>query len=449
MDTPAFALDAAAAETPAVPGWAGRYEAAPDELGTIPLPSSLRVPAASPEALEAQRKWECEGVNRAVRRWRDLQAKAPGTETARGRSIINEVGGTVAAEIAAHQRATEEAITNAPARRRPAPSDPYMLLLRDADALAAIVLNVVLTCAGNSQDHRDTLAAGLSVTRTSRAIARAVKLQAEYGQWVTAERRAARQGRRQGDVYQDTHDTLCRRAKRLDARAAGRWWARLQQMRDAPWPVADEVAFGARLISCLVTGGGGFFCTELRSLPGRRSERVLRLTTLGADFLREHTADIEAAQIMILPAIAPPRPWEWSPERSAYTGGALVAAFPMVVPSRHLHTKATERTIGDTTLRALNVIQDVPWQINRRVLVVLADAWSSGATLGGLERAEPEPTPERVPEPVWARMTAAERRAVKAKLEAIHAVNARAAPRRAAQLECLNVAREMADRSAI
>jgi hypothetical protein len=106
-------------------------------------------------------------------------------------------------------------------------------------------------------------------------------LQAEYGQWVREERKAAQESR---DVYRDTHQALRQHACRLDARAAGRWWARLQRMRDAPWPVADEVAFGTRLISCLIAGGGGFFCTALRSLPGARSEWVLRLTVLGADF---------------------------------------------------------------------------------------------------------------------------------------------------------------------
>jgi hypothetical protein len=98
-----------------------------------------------------------------------------------------------------------------------------MLPLQDADALSAIVLNVALTCAGNTQDHRDALLSGLSVTRTARAIVRAVKLQVEYGQWAREEREA----REQGDAYQQMYEALRRCAKRINARAVRRWWARI------------------------------------------------------------------------------------------------------------------------------------------------------------------------------------------------------------------------------
>jgi len=131
-------------------------------------------------------------------------------------------------------------------------------------------------------------------------------------------------------------------------------------------------------------------------------------------------------------------------------GGYLTLRTPLIRSGIHRHTAGIERIeVGPAHLGALNAIQATPWRINRFILDVVEEAWSSGLSLPGLPCAEDEPLPARLPDDVWQGMSRRERARYKSSIAAIHARNASLAQQRGDFLAALCVAQEFADEDAI
>ncbi len=93
-----------------------------------------------------------------------------------------------------------------------------------------------------------------------------------------------------------------------------------------------------------------------------------------------------------LPMVHPPRDW-----RNPYTGGYLTSA----IRARLVRTRSREYLdeLGSVDLTrvldAVNLIQSTPWQINRKVLTVLTELWTSESVVAGLPSLRPVELPPR------------------------------------------------------
>ncbi|KAF2241091.1 DNA-directed RNA polymerase mitochondrial precursor [Trematosphaeria pertusa] len=106
-----------------------------------------------------------------------------------------------------------------------------------------------------------------------------------------------------------------------------------------------------------------------------------------------------------LPMIFEPKPWASFDDGGYYTGRELVIRTKAADTSQraYAHSAISNGDMGKV-LAGLDVLGKVPWQINRDVFTVMAQAWNAGEGVGGLvaENADPgrpaEPGPEASPE---------------------------------------------------
>jgi DNA-directed RNA polymerase len=127
------------------------------------------------------------------------------------------------------------------------------------------------------------------------------------------------------------------------------------------------------------------------------------------------------------------------------SGGYLLVKQPFIRTSIHKHTSAMPEAVSQTVLDAVNTVQRTPWTINRFILDVAQEAWSSGDRLGGLPDPEDRPLPARMSDAAWETMGKEERAAYKANLAMIHGENARAQSHREEVLRKLQIANELRD----
>jgi DNA-directed RNA polymerase len=282
------------------------------------LPIGALVPL---DALDRQRRWEVEGVNHAIRRFRELEASKELNEQASGRSALRDVVPRLVTLLEAAQRDAIEGLAN-PKRGRP-PGWWWYLGLLPADQLAVLVVVNVLSHAGRASHDRG---GGQKMTSLASALARSVRLQAEFGQWVIDERAKTKDAKGRGEAYNNLYECLRRNARKIDRKAVQMWFRRIGKMRDQPWPEDEVVQFAALLVKLLVKAAGGWFETVLIPLKGGKTQRQVRLTELGRRGMEDFQNRAESGQAYHMPMLCPPQPWSYEcpkdkPSTSASSAG--------------------------------------------------------------------------------------------------------------------------------
>jgi DNA-directed RNA polymerase len=114
----------------------------------------------------------------------------------------------------------------------------------------------------------------------------------------------------------------------------------------------------------------------------------------------------------------------------------------------NVHTAGLDRPISQTTLGALNRVQQTAWKINTWILDVMLEAWAEGRRIGKLEVGEPLAT-ERQRDEVWADMSDEDKARCRDKLRKRYAENRVIIGRSTAILNILEIAEELRDEPAI
>lgn len=277
----------------------------------------LGTPAPLP-AIDRQKRWEVEGVNRAIRRFREIEADRSLEQRTAGRSALRDVAPRLVARIKSAQAEAMDGIANA-GRGRPVPWWWYVGLL-PPDQLAVLTAVTALTGVGRvamtGDGKKATLgdgANGAPLLKLSLAVASAVKLQAEFGQWVDSERAKESDAKKKEQTYRNLHEALRRNAKKIDERAVKTWWRRIDKLRSEDWPKPDCIHLGTALLTWLVEAGGGWFEIVLLPLAGGKTQRVVRLTDLARRAMEDITNRAESAQAYTMPMLCPPIPWSYEP----------------------------------------------------------------------------------------------------------------------------------------
>ncbi|KAH7394857.1 DNA-directed RNA polymerase mitochondrial precursor [Phaeosphaeria sp. MPI-PUGE-AT-0046c] len=95
---------------------------------------------------------------------------------------------------------------------------------------------------------------------------------------------------------------------------------------------------------------------------------------------------VSPVEPMRLPMIVEPKPWTSFDDGGFYTISQGVVRTRGDDPSQRAYAEsAIEHGDMKQTLAALDVLGKVPWQINKDVLSVMADAWNGDETIGGLK----------------------------------------------------------------
>jgi DNA-directed RNA polymerase len=133
----------------------------------------------------------------------------------------------------------------------------------------------------------------------------------------------------------------------------------------------------------------------------------------------------------------------------AFDGGYYLIREGLMRAGLNGHTAASPNAVSDTMLRAINIIQAVPWTVNGWVLDIMREAWLSGAKINSFPAADPEPMPARFSDEVWENFAKEEREAHKLSLASIHAANAKLVAKRDALLRKLDMAERLRDEPSI
>jgi DNA-directed RNA polymerase len=246
-------------------------------------------------AIERQKFWEVEGINRGVRRFREqmrdggLMAVAPGKEAAA--DVIRSM-------IPAIDRAKHEAIN-----LRKKTNWAYVIQAADSDVLAAITVNGILSHNGpNNMEYARPW------TAVCLGIANNLHVQIEFDDWVAQQRADKKLARKEGREFDDLFERYRRTVKRFDVRSWRGFQRKVSAIRTEPWSTTDKVAIGHKLLHLAVTNGGGWFEARRIAVKGK-TQRFIDLTAPARIAIEDLTRRAELARPMRVPMIAPPRPW--------------------------------------------------------------------------------------------------------------------------------------------
>jgi DNA-directed RNA polymerase len=152
------------------------------------------------------------------------------------------------------------------------------------------------------------------------------------------------------------------------------------------FPGNDGAHFGIKMIELFIESTG-FALLYNDSSHGKTRERVLLrgTETVLAWLDKAHDAAAHFAPIR-MPMLVSPRPWV------ASKGGGYLTDAGGLVPLVRTRNKAYLRELDNAempnVLKALNAIQETPWQVNGAVLAVMKEAWEAGGGIGDLPSRE-------------------------------------------------------------
>lgn len=249
--------------------------------------------------IEAQIRWEVEGVNRGVRRYREENAKLQIGATPPGKTAIREV---LKGMVKAVEDAQNEVVLRNKRGHVPPWSVPFLML--DADVLAFLTVNELLNA--RSRDR-----AGPSLTSVAMSIANACVKQIEFQTWLEREHAIHKEARKRGAPRQSMIERLKREVPKIDAMWWGKWSRRVLKLERVKWSEGLRIAVGTKLIHLAVEHGRGWFEVVRARRPQNREVFTVQLTDDAKGFLADLDERASVALPINLPMIIPPLSWRW------------------------------------------------------------------------------------------------------------------------------------------
>lgn len=263
--------------------------------------------AARINAIEEQKAWEVEGVNRGVARYRKEVAKAnqKGNEAdlPPGERMMVELIGNMAPAINEKvQDALDRIVAGNGASRF-----PWLLpmLSLTGEQWAYITGRTALSFADRER----------SATHVALAIAGRGRDQVDLENWKDHESSLKAEAKGRGATHRSVYDEMIRRVKTISPRSARKWMKKCATFERSDWSLETRTHVGNLLLHVLVENGGGWFQFDLvySTERGRfTSERRLKLTDIAREYLQYHHAQSELTRPWMLPMLCPPNDWRMS-----------------------------------------------------------------------------------------------------------------------------------------
>lgn len=248
---------------------------------------------------EAQLAWEQESITRGIARYRAAVNKQDPGETGVGQQATREIVLNLAPAIQAKQHADMH-LDALQAGGRGSFEKVAAFASLDAVTMAVIVTRSCL-----SSDERAVASLAVEVGNRCRH-------QRELELWAEAEAAKVKAAKAVGERAVDLYKLMCDRTKRVDERTYRRWKKKFDAFKRTDWDTSLRAWVGMTLIGMMVEHGGGWFQTEMVGrTKGRRwvTERVIRLTDIAKDWVRQQHRHIEESRPWLVPMICEPKPW--------------------------------------------------------------------------------------------------------------------------------------------
>jgi len=161
---------------------------------------------------------------------------------------------------------------------------------------------------------------------------------------------------------------------------------------DVMWDAETNAHIGATFMELLITSTGMF---EKRRTCSRAGNMCYAITPSEATrgFLERAHAQCSIDHPWYLPCVIPPKPWT-----EAHGGGYYSNTGRMkldLVRSRQLDVQThVESHVSENIYSTINIIQETPWQVNRKVLEVAEVVWRTTNGFGIMPKAEAIELPE-------------------------------------------------------
>ena len=160
------------------------------------------------------------------------------------------------------------------------------------------------------------------------------------------------------------------------------------------WSRQEMSVVGAKLIEMIIKGSAYFQQSTLHT--DGKTITSIEPTEWFSKTWEDTENKLLANANIYKPTIIPPRPWV-SPSEGGYYGESMLSTSILRLHMGQENTFTREYKAKLHTLdlsyiyEAINAMQDTPFVINRDILKVIKDIYSSGGELGGIPRTEPYP----------------------------------------------------------
>lgn len=394
--------------------------------------------------IDREAAWEVEGIRRSTERFRAAAASADPASLPSGMAILRRIAGPLTKLVEAAQESELDSMAYGGSADRAHCQFAFSSLKADQIAVLTICMAINHTIGTVTNGNRATC-----LLSQARAMAKAVKEQIDYEQWVADQKEANKIAQ---EEHQEDHvDLLSRLRHRHPNVDRSKWkrWVRIVQVaKTAKWGEKSEVVVGTRMIDMLLKAAPDLFIKASISTGDGHKKYVLQRTDLCRELMDNRDAQAEVSRPDLMPMLIKPLPWRYNDQGEA-EGGYIVHKQPLVRSGMFGHTTALVRPVSDLDLGSLNDVQNTGWRINRWMLDVLIEAWGSGSTLAGLERVQRKILPPLIEKERWDELSSEERIvASKARCDA-HGHNASADGREQAVWDVVTVATELQNKAAI
>lgn len=163
------------------------------------------------------------------------------------------------------------------------------------------------------------------------------------------------------------------------------------QIASVKWGRNEKMALGLHLMRLMESATGYIQIVPLE-VGAKDTPLILATPPDIQEWLEKSHANCELLNPLSLPMVVPPRPWN-----APYNGGYLTRPLSYaLIKTQNRNLLEEYKSIDMPKIyRAVNALQDTPWQINKAVLKVMSEIWESGGSLGGLPMRDDEPTPAK------------------------------------------------------
>lgn len=256
--------------------------------------------------VEDQQRYECEAVERGVRRYRDELRKsiAAGNEadTKPGTRMLLGVMTEIVPQIARFQDEAVEQVRTRQVTGSRATLWAVPILCLSAEKWGLIAARTALSFA-----RQDRVGTQLAL-----AIAGRAKEEREFEMFLEAKRAEQKSKKKAGEQVSTFMNRMLAEASNMRPRQAKAFMRKARAVDKLEWSLEQRTHVGILLVETLVAGGGGWFeMTLVTQAKGGRitTERRIRLTQAAQDFFTYHHAQSELTRPWMLPMLCPPNDW--------------------------------------------------------------------------------------------------------------------------------------------
>ena len=175
------------------------------------------------------------------------------------------------------------------------------------------------------------------------------------------------------------------------------------------WTRKKKVKCASVLLNAVLSHSDLFEIFETGSF--KDTKRFVVLTDVAYELVKDGNFDASFTEPMFSTMVCPPRPWV-STSTGCYLDPALNQTVPLVRQASKAQMKAIKHDFDQCAsgevpkyIKALNILQSTPLQINKTVLETVVWCWEGSKKFGSFPSSEELPKPEKLSDEVWASLT--------------------------------------------